>query len=122
MTTDRRKLHERIAGTFGWTVERGVAVVLGNGEKTFLDRWTSPQRTASWDAPNFDTDETANAMLLEAMPMGSLCYRRMGDGTMIWECTPNWEMGFGGDPLLVRNSSRKRAIVDAYAKWKGLDK
>lgn len=132
--SERRKLHEKIFRDW-WS-----SLYQGRCDTTQTERWDFPCDCGSYAGnlgpciqyegsgfcpycahaerchqpiPDYDTDESANARLLEAMPLPRLYQYRSGDGLM-WECAVN----FNDYPM--RSSDRKIAIVDAYAKWKGL--
>src|SRR5688572_21785285 len=104
--SDRRKLHELISETF-------------EPKPNSHDlRFRSPVWKLSighvWQPVDFDTDEAANAMLLEAMPFPRL----VKDENGVWGCRPDYRYCDGLWPF---HSDRKTAIVNAYCKWKGIE-
>lgn len=115
--SDRRELHERIAETFE------PKPILTDAQKESVNTWTFAESETrawvidgrggvfDWQALDPDTNEFANALLLEAMPMIRLT--RDGD---YWEAEADWRF-FHTEVVGV---NRKTVIVDAYAKWKQL--
>lgn len=78
-----------------------------------LKKWHSFQHELKWVAIRWDTDEAANARLLDVMPEVDLT--RDGQG---WRCDPydNTELGTS-----TYDPDRKTAIVLAFCKFAGIE-
>lgn len=62
--------------SIGSAWESHHVVAVGIGEYQRID----------WQPRKFDTDENANALLLELMPLPSLCKVLDGEGGLLWSC------------------------------------
>lgn len=115
--SDRRALHERIWESLGWQFGDRDDIAPEYRDAWCNQCWWSPapnRAPYSWnEMPNFDTHESANAMLLDAMPFVTLTKD---------DVSPYWAVVVD-DPHgpLAYNDDRKRAIVDAYCAWKGIE-
>lgn len=119
----RHELHERISRTFE---PRDIARI----DPTCVGWIHKSPDKCSCPAPNYDTDEYANARLLEAMPEPNL--HRNNDGNWVcWYDRTKWdqfddEKTIDPEPIekadqwIYVHADRKIAIVNAYAKWKQL--
>jgi hypothetical protein len=119
-------LNEKISNWFEpkptWikTCSGGIELILSIG-----GAWLCPERciTATGEsdscvqhiAVGWDTDEAANAMLLEAMPEPSM-YRSTGK---LWRVRPD---GGKDDSLKAEHLDRKIAIRLAFTKWAEIEK
>lgn len=135
--SDRRELHERISETFEpkaslpdpqqWDCgplsrhsPYGAWKIILVGGRPF----TEPPKHA-WEQLDYDTDESANARLLEAMPDVELIHSANGK---LWRVITNWRTASyrttlpinGEDCHVVDGADRKLAIVDAFCRWKNL--
>lgn len=81
--------------------------------------WTLPaqaDRKAQWRPLDYFTDESANARLLDAMPLPTL-YRFMGNKN--WVINPTGHAGH--QHIDVEHADRKTAIVLAFCKFAGIE-
>lgn len=115
---DRRKLHERIAESLEerpdpLTIESEKLSKGGAWEVGFLPIGNGIYGELDWVPVNFDTDETANALLADAMlDVGkTLAYTKQTDGSMLL-----WVDGYDCYPA----GNRHLCNVAAFVDWKGL--
>lgn len=75
-----------------------------------------------WYARKWDTDEAANARLLEAMPNPDLSRgygdMKSSDASLDWRCDP---FGDGELKYAQYHKDRKTAVVLAFCKFAGIE-
>lgn len=112
--SDRRKLHELISETLEPKPTADFEESKCYSPKFFWTRENMYSDVRPWISNyNYDTDEAASAMLLEAMPP----WTKLEKHYDYWRI--DWPHGL--DNHHEEHADRKIAIVDAYAKWKGIE-
>lgn len=105
---ERRELHARILQSFGYReYECGYSTNVWHS----INHRGHCADDCMMEVPEYDTDEIANGLLLEAMPNARIT-RDKG----VWTAEADWRF-FHTE---AQSADRKRAVTDCYAKWKGL--
>ena len=105
--TERDADNRRIAEWLGWRLDS--APVVSTIHNAHVENWIDPKDNLfNGSPPDFYTDESANAMLLEAMPYAHLVRLE----AQLWSCMAyEWHQ-------TVLDADRKTAICEAFIAWK----
>ncbi len=108
------EMNEFCARELGWT-RIYEEIVFGTGTRLLFGYPPKPNKEAAEMLPNFLNSESANALLLEAMPWPSVYLD--GDNEKVWACTPDHAF-YEGAFKAYRDPDRKRAIALAFIAWR----